>query len=89
MSSQAAELVEGLGWEVPSPGTVESWLLDTMDLQLAYRTVRIAAWHGTSVVVVLQSMLKQTPLLMPLDMESLLRGQPFIAHIFRALAVLN
>lgn len=89
MSSQAAELVAGLGLELPLPGTVESWLLDTMDHQLAFLTAQIAVSSDTEVVAVLRSMLRLMPSPIQPVMASRWKELRFTAHTFRALAVLN
>jgi len=60
-----------------------------MDLQLAYRTVHIAAWNNTSVVAVLRSMLSLMPLHMQHGTASQLKAQPFTVHTFLALVALN
>lgn len=89
MPSLAVELALEHGLEPPLQGTVESWLLDTMDLPLAYHIVTLTVQLDIPLVVALQSMLKPTRLPTQPDTVLLLRAPHFTLHIFRALAVLN
>lgn len=89
MPSPSAALVVELGLEPPLQGTVESWLLDTMDRRLAYPIAMRAVWQGTSVAAQLRSMLKLTQSHTPLGWVWGLRGPLYTAHIFHALRALN
>lgn len=89
MPSRAVALVIELGLEPPLQGTVESWLLDTMDLQLAYHIATVSVYRGIPVVALLQFMLKPTLLPTPLAMVFGLRTPIYIRHTFLALVALN
>lgn len=89
MPSLAAGLVVELGLEPPLQGTVESWLLDTMDLQLAYHIATVSVLRGIPLVVLLQYMRKPTLSPTPLGMVLGLRTPLYIQHTYHALVVLN
>jgi hypothetical protein len=89
MPSPSAALVVELGLEPPLQGTVESWLLDTMDPRLAYHIAMVSVWRDIPLVVLLQFMRKPTLSPMPLGMVLGLRAPLYIRHTYLALAALN
>lgn len=89
MHTQTEELVLEHGLELPSLGTDEYSLLDTMDLQQVSDIVTLSVNNGTSLAVALRFMLKLTPSLMGLAMVYRLKEQISTVLTFLAIAARN